>query len=131
MRFLPLAAAAAFALTFATAAPAQTGAVSVPKGQPTVVETPIFGNVAKCRSVRVKWRVASKPKHGTVTFQDTRATRQGGNCADRPARATAIIYTPKPGYTGPDTFAVRARARDSLTRIKGSAGYMRYSVNVR
>jgi hypothetical protein len=76
-------------------------------------------------------RLIERPKHGTVEFReatDFTDYKQGDNrahCSTRRVPVTQVIYTPAPGYTGPDSFQTDAVFPSGATRT------VQYKVEVR
>ncbi|MTH96488.1 hypothetical protein [Roseibium sp. RKSG952] len=106
MRFL-IAAISALAAT--TVASAETVRREVPANKVSVLGANSTFNKSTCLPGEIpQYKVTKAPKHGEVSFRTVsyKLSESAGRCAGKPVKATAVVYKPKRGYKGEDTFKV-------------------------
>lgn len=89
-------------------------AANVPAGRSTTVDFFSVFNPQNCLNGPRPSTKIVQPANGTVrivpgtnTFAPDNFGARGRKCAGQPIRGVRAVYTPKPGYRGPDSFTVR------------------------
>lgn len=118
-------------LAFASVMPALAAETRVvPAGRPSAILGYYTASSDTCYSgARPKVHFSGGPAHGSVTsvWKAFRMGASSGKCAGKPTHGTIIVYTPAPGYHGPDKVSVtfsEGEGNDYFVRPKG------YTVNI-
>ncbi|KZK88394.1 hypothetical protein PsAD46_02352 [Pseudovibrio sp. Ad46] len=100
---------AVFLITGLSTAAAETHSRDVAARKASVVNGHVYYNQNQCTSgpiAQVKVKVA--PKHGSVEIRRTTYNPpKGQRCYGKKFNAVVVVYTPKKGYHGKDTFKTR------------------------
>jgi hypothetical protein len=111
MQFTKVAALAfVAALLPALPASAETRTITVPANRTSSVETIAFYNNETCRSGAVpQMQVTRAPANGKVSFRQFSGTlnESSGRCSGKRVSGQNVIYTPRKGFRGTDSFTVR------------------------
>lgn len=100
-----LAIASSISLLLISPALAETVKQTVPANRSTVLGGVSLFNKMNCsHGPTAKLKLKTPPKHGKVTFKKKVIKASSGRCKGHDMHGTLIIYTPKRGYRGQDSF---------------------------
>lgn len=100
-----LATVAMLSVLLVTPALAGTVKKTVPANRSTVLTGISLFNSMNCNHGPIpKVKLKSAPKHGKVTFKKKVVKVSSGRCKGKTMTGTLVIYTPKRGYRGQDSF---------------------------